>query len=489
MSPASVPPIVLAGITFYVGVYHLLVYTRRRQGRENLTFALTCLAVCLYDLFSAGLYGVSTPEQGVSWQRAQMVALTSAGIAFTWFVSDYTRRVSKKILWGFSVCYSLVALTVAFERVGLTWSSRPSIKHVSLPFGIELTYYEMAPGLIADLIGLLSIVIFAYAFWAGVRQYRVGRKDKARPLLLALVIFFAGVFNDTAVNSSVYSFVYMIEYAFLALVLCMAYSLSNEIVQAATVQEALGESERRFREMADLLPTIVAESDMNLRVVYVNRIGLKTFGYTQEDFEAGIQTRQLVHPDQHDTLKTRVGEMLEGREPEIVEFRLVRKDGSEFIGLVDGAPIIRDGRVVGFRNTVMDITDRKRSEEALVKSEGRYRDLFDAISDFIYTHDLEGRIMSLNPIAAQSLGYTVDELVGRSMFDLMPRKYRSDFQDDYLPRLQKQGHAEGVLILLDRDGAEHYLEYRSALQRGEDGQAYVSGSGRDVTERISFSIS
>ena len=55
MSPFSIPPIVMAGVVCYVGLYHLLIYLRRRQYRENLTFALLCFVVCLYDVCSASL--------------------------------------------------------------------------------------------------------------------------------------------------------------------------------------------------------------------------------------------------------------------------------------------------------------------------------------------------------------------------------------------------------------------------------------------------
>jgi hypothetical protein len=92
MSTLSIPAVVMASISFYVGLYHLLIYSRRKQHREDLTFALMCLATGLYDVFCAGLYSSTTVAEGVQWQRAQLVALAFFASAFLWFVSDYTRQ-------------------------------------------------------------------------------------------------------------------------------------------------------------------------------------------------------------------------------------------------------------------------------------------------------------------------------------------------------------------------------------------------------------
>ena len=62
-------------------------------------------------------------------------------------------------------------------------------------------------------------------------------------------------------------------------------------------EDALRESERRFREMSELLPTIICEIDKDNLITYVNSIGLGIFGYSQADFEAGISAKDLFHPN------------------------------------------------------------------------------------------------------------------------------------------------------------------------------------------------
>ena len=126
----------------------------------------------------------------------------------------------------------------------------------------------------------------------------------------------------------------------------------------------------------------------------------------------------------------------------------------------------------------------KRTEEALRESEKKYRNLFDIISDFIYTHDLEGRFLTINRGAAQTLGYTPEDFIGRPISDFMLPESRQAFYDEYLPQIKKEGFLNGVAEYVAKDGTNHYIEYRSILVRQNDRPLCVSGTGRDITDRI-----
>ncbi|UCB50567.1 MAG: PAS domain S-box protein [Deltaproteobacteria bacterium] len=131
-----------------------------------------------------------------------------------------------------------------------------------------------------------------------------------------------------------------------------------------------------------------------------------------------------------------------------------------------------------------EIGERERIEEAHRVSERRYRNLFDSISDFIYTHDLEGRFLTVNRATAQTLGYTPSELVGKSVSDFMLPKYRHAFRQQYLEQIKKRGFFTGVSRYVSSDGTHHYVEYRNILVQQDGNKPYVSGVGRDITERI-----
>ena len=127
---------------------------------------------------------------------------------------------------------------------------------------------------------------------------------------------------------------------------------------------------------------------------------------------------------------------------------------------------------------------RKQAEEALFELEKRYRDLFDNINDLIMIHDLEGCLINVNPAVSELSGYTFEELIGRPIRDFIVPKFRSLFQDEYLNEIKKQGQSEGVVIFQAKDGNEHYVEYSNVLVTPEGHKPYISGLGRDITDRV-----
>ena len=131
-----------------------------------------------------------------------------------------------------------------------------------------------------------------------------------------------------------------------------------------------------------------------------------------------------------------------------------------------------------------EINEHEQAEDRLKKSEQRFRDLFNAINDVIYTHDLEGRFISVNPALCKAFGYEEDELIGRRASDFMKPEFALAFKSEYLEQLKKQERHDGTTIYFKKNGEKIYLEYRSTFVRPEDGKPFISGTGRDVTERV-----
>lgn len=82
------------------------------------------------------------------------------------------------------------------------------------------------------------------------------------------------------------------------------------------------------------------------------------------------------------------------------------------------------GHVIGAIETLRDITENKLTEDALKKSETKYRDIFLNVSDFLYIHDLKGNFIETNMASKKGTGYTEIELTGLSIKDLLPERHR-----------------------------------------------------------------
>ena len=137
-----------------------------------------------------------------------------------------------------------------------------------------------------------------------------------------------------------------------------------------------------------------------------------------------------------------------------------------------------------FANIISVVMTRNRIHRDLERSESRYRELFETTNDMVYTQDLSGRFITVNPALLKAFGYAPDELIGHRASEFMSGKYQPLFGPDYLDAVKRDGLAEGVVSYYAKDGRKIYVEYRSNLVRSGSEDACISGIGRDVTGRI-----
>src|SRR5262245_8589555 len=120
---------------------------------------------------------------------------------------------------------------------------------------------------------------------------------------------------------------------------------------------------------------------------------------------------------------------------------------------------------------------------ALHDSEERYRELVEYSLGLICTHDLAGTILSINPAAAESLGYRREDGIGRNLADFLLPDKRPLFAY-YLRRIQEHGHDAGLMMVVARSGAVRVWMYRNVLSHRHGQEPYVLGHAIDITERM-----
>ncbi len=142
--------------------------------------------------------------------------------------------------------------------------------------------------------------------------------------------------------------------------------VNEELAARESAEMALAASERRFRELTDLLPQIVFEADTKGMLTFVNTTGLRIFGYTRDDIASGIQALDIIVPEDRERAALNIAGVIEkGASTSANEYRLMRSDGSLIPVLIYSTPVITDGNTTGFRGIMVDITDRKKAEEDL----------------------------------------------------------------------------------------------------------------------------
>lgn len=179
-----------------------------------------------------------------------------------------------------------------------------------------------------------------------------------------------------------------------------------------------------YREFFDFLPQIYFEAGLDGRVISANRYALEYMGYTESDVKRGLYLLDMLHPAFKYVVKNNIESVITGRNSDVMEYILRRKDGKLFSGLIYTSPIKANNKIVGLRGIVIDITDRKKVETALEKSETRFRTLFDnSYEGILFVED--NRIIDCNERAVQLFGYNKDELM-----EMTPDRLSPAFQPD-----------------------------------------------------------
>ena len=151
------------------------------------------------------------------------------------------------------------------------------------------------------------------------------------------------------------------------------FSSGEDISERRQTEQALRDSEERFRELTDTLPQVVFEVDIRGTITYANRRAFELFGYVEEDFQRGLNTLEMIAAQDHDRAKANIGRVMRGDKPESTEYMARRTDRSTFPVMIHSPRFVRDGEGVGLRGIIVDLSEHKAAEKALKESEERLR--------------------------------------------------------------------------------------------------------------------
>ena len=247
----------------------------------------------------------------------------------------------------------------------------------------------------------------------------------------------------------------------------------------------LRESEARFRELADLLPQPVFESNVHGVLTFMNRSGFERFGYTASDLDGGLHTLHIVAPDDRERALDNIQKIFKGARVVGNEYRAVRKDGTLFPVIISSSMIVRDGKPAGLRSMVTDITERKRAEDEVRHNRERLQLLIDRmpLGFILWTRD--SRVELWNPMAETIFGYPAHEAVGRSAEDLIvPPEVRPQVAAVWQHLWEGDATAHSENENVTKDGRRIFCSWYNTPLRAADGTV-IGGLSmvRDVTER------
>ena len=366
MNLHTIAALIMASITLYVGASHLLLCRKHIWRRHHFLFSLLCLMVATYDIFSAGLYNSISVVEGMWWQRAQFTSLSLMALLIIWFVHDYSSRRSKRSIYIFIIFYLLMAFGGIILPDVWLFSSAESIKHIQLPIYGHITYFEAAPGFLLYLLGVAGIISTIYVLTIAMQGYSHKNKKEYFILIISIIFFSAGVVNDIAVAGGFYEFIYLIEYAYMAIIILMAITLSDEITISATACTDLRTVEERFSAVFKSAAIGIALINVNKHITIANSAMGVMLGYDKECLN-GMLFYDCMPSDDADEVSSFIDAILSGkRESWRQEIRYKQHGSGVYWGDMSFALVRNsEGKIAGLLWIIVGITERRKAVDAL----------------------------------------------------------------------------------------------------------------------------
>jgi len=272
-----------------------------------------------------------------------------------------------------------------------------------------------------------------------------------------------------------------------------AAHIIRDITERKWVEETLRESEEKYRLLAENARDIIWTIDMNLQFTYMSPSVLQVRGYTVEEVMAQSLDEVFTPSSLEIALKAFAEELaLESMEPKdlsrvrTLELEHTCKDGST-VWVEINASFLRDtdGQPIGILGVSRDITDRRKSEEALRQSEEKYRTILKEIADSYFEVDLAGNLTFVNDATCRSLGYSREELVGMNYRGFTAEE---DIKGVYqaFNEVHRTGEPNKGFLwkIVRKDGDIGFADASVSLLRSQGGEIIgFRGVGRDITER------
>jgi PAS domain S-box-containing protein len=191
-----------------------------------------------------------------------------------------------------------------------------------------------------------------------------------------------------------------------------------DITESKMAGAVLKETEEMYETLVRATTDAVIVTDLQANITQVSSRTVELFGYDDAEDLVGRNGFELMVPSEHQRALANLKGVLKQGFVRSTEYEVLRQDGARFSAEVDAA-LIRDavGSPKALIITLRDITERKRSEKALRRSEQRFRDIAENASEWIWEVDASGTYTYSSPVVEEMLGYKPKEILGKCFSD------------------------------------------------------------------------
>jgi len=253
-----------------------------------------------------------------------------------------------------------------------------------------------------------------------------------------------------------------------------------------TSLKALLESQERYKALFERSLNLIYVMDFDGQFIDANKAVLNLFGYKRKEISS-VNVASLVDEDQLPLVLDSMQEIKEtGLLQDLREIRLRHKDGREIYLEIQGSIVMSKGKPVAIQMVAHDITERKRAKDALLWTNALLNSIVENIPNMIFLKDtVKLQFVRLNRAGEDLLGFSRDELIGKSDYDLFPKEQADFFTQNDRNVLHRKDLVDiAEESVQTRNNGERILHTKKVPILNENGEPqYLLGISEDITER------
>jgi diguanylate cyclase (GGDEF)-like protein/PAS domain S-box-containing protein len=261
-----------------------------------------------------------------------------------------------------------------------------------------------------------------------------------------------------------------------------AILIARDTTARREIEEALKESEERYRNIFENANDLIYVHDLKGNYLSVNHAAESVFGYTHEE-ALRMNIAQITAPEHLEYATEMLAKKIAGARQTAYEVECITKSGNRLTLEVNSTTITKDGVPVAVQGIARNVTERRRTEEALREREEQYRDLFENANDLIYTHDLAGNFTSLNGAGEIITGFKREEALRMNIAQVVAPDYLEAARRMIASKVSGDAPTTYELEIVNKGGSRVSLELSTRLILQNGAPVGVQGIGRDITAR------
>jgi len=363
----------VVGICVAIASFSLIIWLRRRDSLAYLFFCLTAFAAAFFavtDLIYFNSESVNELLEAIRWANLAVYGIL---IGLIWFLYFYFSTARLWLAWTITSLWTILIILNFLSPYTMIYTEVYDLEKVLLPWGEHFFRISGSRNILSYFADVLSVFILIYFADTSIRLWKKREKNRALIIGGSTIIFIAAAgIHTPLVDMGVFPPPYLITFAYLFIVLAMAFEISYSVIRSSQLAREVATNEQRWRHLLENVQLFVVGLDLLGRINYVNPYFREQSAYKEEDIIGKVWSDYLI-PDQNNAeIGHKFERLLKEDNLPFFENEIVFQNGEKRLVSWSNVRLYNSkGDVEGSLSIGSDITDQHRAFEEIKQLKNR----------------------------------------------------------------------------------------------------------------------